>query len=146
MGVLQALLLRKYNISIRWILASILAPLVCTPIFIGLAMFGLLSCCYGNHNPLHYTITLSLMASISGFVFAFIQAKLALWRFSRKRLWIIINGLGFALLAQVAVPHDNAVSIFGTLSNLAWFFSAVGFGFIQATTMAWLLSSEINNH
>jgi hypothetical protein len=145
MGVLQALLLKKYHISRAWILVSIAAPFLCVPIFLFLAALALLSCCY-YPKPILYTITLSVVAFISGCVFASIQAFLPLRRFSRKKEWIVVNGLGFALLAQIGTLHENAISIFGLLSNVAWLFSAVGFGFIQSTSMAWLLRSEINNH
>jgi hypothetical protein len=145
MGAFQALLLRKYGISRKWILISIVCPFLCVPIFVFLAAYALLICCY-HPKPVLFTITLSVVAFISGCVFASIQAFVALQRFSRKKEWIVINGLGFALLAQTASLHENAISIFGMLSHFAWFFSAVGFGLIQSTSMVWLMRSEINNH
>jgi hypothetical protein len=145
MGTFQASLLRKYGISRAWILISIAAPFLCVPIFLFLAAYALLICCY-EPKPILFTITLSVVAFISGCIFASIQAFVALQRFSRKKEWIVINGLGFALLAQSGSSHENAISIFGVLSPFAWFFSAVGFGLIQSTSMAWLMRSEIKNH
>ncbi len=146
MAILQARLLDNYNSSRGWIAAATFAPLLSTPTFIVLAGIGLLGCCYQHSNPIIYTFTLSYTAFISGCIFALIQAYFSLWHFSGKVWWIVCNGLGFALLIQIAAPSENAISVFGSLSNFAWCFSSLGFGAIQATSMVWLLQSEINNH
>jgi hypothetical protein len=133
LGIFQALLLRKYNLSHKWIAISIVAPILCIPIFIFLATYTTLYCCYTKPNEGLYTIALLGSALISGCIFAAIQYAGAFRCFSAKKQWIVMNGLAFMLLALTTSPE----------SKKAWLFSAIWFGLIQATSLAWLLRSEM---